>query len=127
MFSKGVSFSSFSVPKFAFKNRCSNWHHQARKGVFMAQFNSGYSSSEILSMQRDAMRRVREMQKKSEEKLGKTIPPPPIKNNSPKVNENPLNNINLDKDRLLLLCLFLLLMQEETDPILMLALAYIFF
>ena len=37
--------------------------------VVMAQFNSGYTSSEIMAMQRDAEKRVREMQKKSEEKV----------------------------------------------------------
>ena len=35
----------------------------------MAQFNSGYTPSEIMAMQRDAEKRVREMQKKSEEKV----------------------------------------------------------
>ena len=35
----------------------------------MAQFNSGYSSSEILSMQRDAAERVREMQRRAQQKL----------------------------------------------------------
>jgi len=84
----------------------------------MAQFNSGYTPSEIMAMQRDAEKRVREMQKRSEEKVkGNNFAPP-----SP---QNILKNI--DRDRLVLLCLFLLLVEEESDPMLLLALAYIFF
>ncbi len=84
----------------------------------MAQFNSGYTPSEIMTMQRDAEKRVREMQKKSEEK---------IKGSNP--SQNPVKNVlkSMDRDRLILLCLFLLLIEEESDPMLLLALAYIFF
>ena len=86
----------------------------------MAQFNSGYTPSEIMAMQHDAEKRVREMQKKSVEKL---------KGNSPDFLPNPVKNIlkSMDKDRLILLCLFLLLMEEDSDPVLLFALAYIFF
>ena len=87
----------------------------------MAQFNSGYTPSEIMAMQRDAEKRVREMQKKSVEKIkGSSHPDLPL---------NPVKNIlrSMDKDRLILLCLFLLLIEEDSDPMLLLALAYIFF
>ncbi len=88
----------------------------------MAQFNSGYTSSEIMAMQRDAEKRVREMQKRSEEKIKSSN----ITFDLPK---NPVKNMlkSMDKDRLILLCLFLLLIEEESDPMLLLALAYIFF
>ena len=141
----------------------------------MAQFNSGYSSSEILSMQRDAAERVREMQRRAREKLnqsngnrrdnsnhfgtrqtslslhdggakgeisGISFQPP---QRTPQCHQTALqptsfsqsflgNSIqgiltqfHLDQDRILLLLLFLVLMQEEVDPMLLLALAYIFF
>ena len=89
----------------------------------MAQFNSGYTPSEIMAMQRDAEKRVREMQKKSEEKVKGSNNP------SFDLPPNPVKNIlkSMDKDRLILLCLFLLLIEEDSDPMLLLALAYIFF
>ena len=88
----------------------------------MAQFNSGYTSSEIMAMQRDAEKRVREMQKRSEEKIKNS-------NTAFDLPKNPVKNIlkSMDKDRLILICLFLLLIEEESDPMLLLALAYIFF
>lgn len=91
----------------------------------MAQFNSGYSSSEILSMQRDAAKRVKEMQRKAADKLNNTL-----KEEKGNTKINPptdLKSINLDRDKLILICLFLLLLNEEADSLLLLALAYIFF
>ena len=139
----------------------------------MAQFNSGYSSSEILTMQRDAAERVREMQRKAQQRLQQSNTQqindpnhmnmrqttPPFHNNRPvggvpasavPPQQNPLSSpapsqslpspfsfgnsiqgilqgLHLDQDRIILLLLFLVLMQEEADPMLLLALAYIFF
>lgn len=140
----------------------------------MAQFNSGYSSSEILSMQRDAAERVREMQRRAQQKLYQSntqqmggpnlmtarqsvpsqhnggssggipaysVPPPrqepPLSHQTPPQSAPPpfsfgnsiqgiLDQFHLDQDRIVLLLLFLVLMREESDPMLLLALAYIF-
>ncbi len=141
-----------------------------RKRESMAQFNNGYSSSEILAMQRDAAERVREMQRRAQQRLqqsngqqmGVNIPhpspaphsnrpiggipafsPPAQRQDAPPVNHNAnhsssptsfgssiqglLDQFHLDHDRILLILLFLVLMREDADPTLLLALAYIFF
>lgn len=138
----------------------------------MAQFNSGYSSSEILSMQRDAAERVREMQRRAQDRLrqsngqpmgnhsGMRQPPqvphnsrpaagipvvsfPPPRQEAPPPHQTAppppppsssfgdsiqgiLKQFHLDQDRIVLILLFLVLMREEADPMLLLALAYIF-
>lgn len=137
----------------------------------MAQFNSGYSSSEILSMQRDAAERVREMQRRAQQRLHQSNTQPigspdqmNMRQSSPQHNSGPagrapvfavppsrqetpspqqtasqasplsfgssiqgiLDQFHLDQDRIVLILLFLVLMREESDPMLLLALAYIF-
>ena len=138
----------------------------------MAQYNSGYSSSEIMAMQRDAAERVREMQRRAQQRLHQSngqqmdnpnqmnmrqpsphnnrpvggIPafsvPPPRQEAPPPhhgTSQSPpppfsfgssiqaiLDQFHLDQDRIVLILLFLVLMREESDPMLLLALAYIF-
>lgn len=117
-------------------------------------------------MQRDAAERVRQMQRRAQEKLSLSnngtqrspspvLPdrghssPPLVRNKEPVPQTPPvrhasgqnaahsqpsfgdsvqgiLNQLHLDEDRLLLLILFLVLIREDADPILLLALAYIF-
>lgn len=138
----------------------------------MAQFNSGYSSSEILAMQRDAAERVREMQRRAQQRLQQSNGQPVGQNNPTNTTHSPspphnqrqagetsdmahsaqrqnasflnhsavhssptsfnsaiqgiLDQFHLDHDRILLILLFLVLMREDADPTLLLALAYIF-
>lgn len=122
--------------------------------------NSGYSSTEIMTMQKDAMRRVNEMQRIAREKIEGTIAPAvtsaipnkPIKNvtNQPPSRQIPntdtitqqkpqnvsmeivhdgftgiLEKLNLDDEKLILILLIILLVNEGADIILILALGYI--
>jgi hypothetical protein len=109
-----------------------------------------YSNAQILAMQRDAIRRVNEMQKISQEKLHgrqeRAQPPParggmrrtdpPQKNGQAEEalsqqsqQEGPLQGIvqrlGLDHETLLLAAILLLLVNEGADVMLILALTYI--
>ena len=109
----------------------------------------GYTNEEILAMQKDAIRRVNEMRRMSEEKLRQTAPseqqPPSPPPSSPKTDEKPapaqeapastehpsggltaiLQSFGGDRETMLLLALFFLLIKEEADTSLILALVYI--
>ncbi len=105
--------------------------------------NSGYSASQISSMQQDAIARVREMQRRAREKLQASNPPavpqpaPPsgparAGNHSPRPQppaEAPLqgflDRLGLDGETALILLLLLLLLNDGADRTLILALAYI--
>lgn len=106
--------------------------------------SSNYSSSDIMSMQQDAIRRVREMQRISNSKVGGDeskstayIPAPPVRKEEkrpqgatsvPK-NQNfiqdLLSKLNLDHDRLIILLLLVVLLNEGADSKLLLALCYL--
>ena len=107
----------------------------------------GYTNEEILAMQKDAIRRVNEMRRMSEEKLRQTAPPEqqPSPPSSPKTDEKPapaqeapastehpsggltaiLQSFGGDRETMLLLALLFLLIKEEADTSLILALVYI--
>lgn len=111
----------------------------------------GYTNEEILAMQKDAIRRVNEMRRMSEEKLRQTAPPeqqpPSPPPPSPKEDEKPLpvqeqeisaptehssggltailQSFGGDRETMLLLALLFLLIKEEADTSLILALVYI--
>ena len=110
----------------------------------------GYSSEEIMAMQRDAIRRVNEMRRISAEKLRQSGPvPPPVpaepkaeppqempKPPEPKPENIPsvtppsgfgalLQTIGKDHETLLLLSLLFLLIREGADTALILALVYV--
>ena len=108
----------------------------------------GYTNEEILAMQKDAIRRVNEMRRMSEEKLRQTAPPeqqPSPPSSSPKTDEKPapaqeapastehpsggltaiLQSFGGDSETMLLLALLFLLIKEEADTSLILALVYI--
>lgn len=110
----------------------------------------GYSSEEIMAMQRDAIRRVNEMRRISEEKLRQsgisppqapaapaTEPPPKFpevsepkpESTSPVPPEGGLGAflqaLGKDHETLLLLSLLLLLIREGADTALILALVYV--
>ena len=102
---------------------------------------SGYSSSDMLSMQADAIRRVREMQRRAQLTVSRQAAPDPPpgprqEQNTPLPLHTPqekqgnflsglMESLNLDNDRLLLLALILLLAHEGADTMLILALFYI--
>jgi len=143
--------------------------------------NTNYSQADMLSMQRDAMNRVMEMQRRAQQHISQsnrplsqersrvpvetpspgqqntaearqptpsqaphipTPPPPPPRQNSPPPGNpegkgdhllnlpflpvNLLEKFNLDSERLILLGLGLVLLNEGGDRILLLALIYIF-
>lgn len=114
----------------------------------MAEQKSGYSSAQIAAMQRDAMRRVNEMRKLSEQKIAAT-PPPKIErepaavhteeeqaeqkdslhSEEPMVHKNILagflDKLNLDQETILILLLMFMLINEGGDNMLILALVYI--
>ncbi len=115
--------------------------------------NSGYSASELSSMQRDAMERVREMQRRARQRIEETnrmvtesptVPAPhrsmqqPANNNTtthkPAATSRPaqpaplqgiLDRLNLDGDTVLILILLLLLMNDGSDQSLILALVWL--
>lgn len=108
-----------------------------------------YSSGEMMSMQRDAIRRVREMQRRANEKLRQQQQPvAPVHQNSVSSNQpqhthsapppisaekfSPtlglssfLSNFELDQEKILLLLLIVLLLNEGADTKLVLALCYL--
>lgn len=114
---------------------------------------SGYSASEISSMQQDAIRRVREMQRRAQKRLeesnrlaagGSSLPAQPHPHNStsqtsvhPAETQQPLpaqpalpfqgilEKMGIDGETGLILLLLLLLLNEGADRTLILALAYI--
>ena len=108
-----------------------------------------YSNEEILAMQKDAIRRVNEMRRMSEEKLRQTAPPvqEEPKSSSGEEADPPkgstasicgadtgqptggltalLKSFGGDRETMLLLALLFLLIKEEADTSLILALVYI--
>ena len=107
-----------------------------------------YSANDFLRMQQDAMARVREMQKRAKHAIGRRDEPVreavrtavpetlhnnnalkgpfcPIDSGNRKVNIPFLKNLDIDRDVLLILAVALVLMSEETDIMLLLALGYI--
>lgn len=108
---------------------------------------SGYSSAQIMSMQRDAERRVNEMRRIAQNRLRQTEvvlhPAPEPVNRPPAPNpvaaEPPLpvlpeanggltgilDRLGLDEETLLILILLLLLVNEGADSMLVLALVYV--
>lgn len=115
----------------------------------MAEGNNGYTQSQIAAMQRDAMRRVNEMQRISKEKLGSGAvapnhaPPVPTSTVINEFSSEPspveqcetevisdgftgfLDKLNLDSEMILLVVMLLLLVNEGADIKLILALVYI--
>lgn len=118
----------------------------------MAQSQGGFSNTEILSMQKDAIRRVNEMQRIAREKIEQTQGVHPQQMNRPKENNEPikpihsppqpierceteiirgnsftgiLDKLNLDEEKILLIMLGIILMNEGADIMLILALGYI--
>lgn len=119
----------------------------------MAENNNGYTQSQIATMQQDAMRRVNEMQRLARQKLGNTQPlpsnqpnhhNPPAQNHqehhvSPKALEPEpcmeevvpngfkglLEKLNLDEEKIIVIMLLILLINEGADIMLILALVYI--
>ncbi len=112
---------------------------------------SRYSGDELASMQKDAMERVREMQRRADETLRRSNaslnppPPPPVQDPPPCPPEvspqNPLpmhsapsagklGNIlsaaGIDQDRIVILALLLILYNDGADQLLLLALLYLF-
>lgn len=112
--------------------------------------NGRYSGEELASMQKDAMERVREMQRRADETLRRSnadfAPPPPRA--EPKQDPPPpppdlpqespapvstvgkLGNIlsmaGIDQDRIIILALLLILYNDGADQLLLLALLYLF-
>lgn len=105
---------------------------------------SNYSSSQIISMQNDAIKRVNEMQRISREKLNQShqqqFNSMPIDNRSRTHDEHEtvqpeivktstfqgiLDNLNLDTETIIIMILLLLLVNEGADMSLILALVYI--
>ncbi len=106
------------------------------------------SREEFLSLQAEAQNRLKEMQRRSEEAVGK-IPPAPdfvmLRKNEPELPkkqkcesapEKPrggldilkmfnFKNINMDSDRVLILAVLLLLAGNSSDELLLFALVYI--
>lgn len=114
---------------------------------------SNYSREDLAVMQKDAMERVREMQRRADETLRRSnqsmpqpSPPPPVQkeeNPSPPPpppkplpqpppaisNNSKLSNIlsiaGMDSDRLIILGLLLILWNDNADHLLLLALLYL--
>ncbi len=93
----------------------------------------GYNQSDFANMQREAERRVMEMQRRAKATVGAHEQPPPQVSESPvpqKKGNNLLSMLNFKsllegKDTSLVLMVLALLSAEDTDPILMLALLYV--
>lgn len=114
--------------------------------------DSGYTSSEILAMQRDAIRRVREMQRRANSHVPHVPPsnpaptdgasqeqrreaPPPKKNHQEQKN-NPavllpnrlqglISSIGIDEDKAVVLAVILILLSQNADQALIIALLYL--
>ena len=117
----------------------------------MAMAENRYSGGDMMSMQRDAIRRVREMQRRANEKLGQQASPQARQNrpsSSPAHTEHNhavpvpatvpaekvpqvsglssfLSNLDLDQEKIMLLMLLVLLIREGADTKLILALCYL--
>lgn len=106
-----------------------------------------YSPGDFAAMQKDAVARVQEMQRRADEKLRQSnavlpapppppktppLPPPlpptpsPVPNNDNGKLQQLLSVAGIDNDRLLILGLLLLLYNEGSDQTLLLALLYLF-
>ncbi len=118
----------------------------------MAGNNNEYTQPQIMTMQQDAIRRVNEMQRISRERLNQSNPvqithPQPNHNTLPGKNHNEhkqeaivehcetqvvhngfkgiLEKLNLDEEKLIVIMLLILLVNEGADIMLILALVYI--
>ena len=115
--------------------------------------STNYSSSDMMAMQRDAMRRVQEMQRIAKSRVNggqdtaaaQSAPAPPVSAPSPNrpqqapskqecpvaapaeknILQELLSGLNLDHDRLIILLLLIVLMNEGVDGKLLLALCYL--
>ena len=109
--------------------------------------NSGYSASELSTMQQDAVERVREMQRRARQRVEQSnrmaagLPPAPqakpqtavsvprpqtLRRESPSLPlQGILDRLNLDGETLLLLLILLLLINDGADHTLILALVYL--
>jgi len=93
----------------------------------------GYNSNDFLNMQREAERRVMEMQKRAKNTVESNTPTsiskqPPLPSPAPK--HGFLEMLNLKslfegKDTSLVLMVLALMNSEDTDPLLLLALLYV--
>ena len=104
---------------------------------------SRYSAGDMMAMQRDAVRRVREMQRRANEKLHPPHPappqsPPPARPPAPPPGGGGppagvpadglsafLGRMELDQEKIMLLLLIVLLLREGADTRLILALCYL--
>lgn len=116
----------------------------------MAQAQSGYSDAQIRAMHKDAVRRVNEMQRVARQRVNSSPSPPSKEENSlphieqesepikPVISETAcqsitqtngltgfLDRMNLDEEKILLIMLLILLINEGADTYLVLALVYI--
>lgn len=93
---------------------------------------AGHSSGDFAAMQREAERRVMEMQRRAKSTVehAKEEPPPLPNKAPPSKSNNLLGMLNLKsflegKDTSLVLMVLALLSAEDTDPLLLLALLYV--
>ncbi|MFZ2539491.1 MAG: hypothetical protein WAX04_11390 [Oscillospiraceae bacterium] len=118
----------------------------------MAGYNNEYTQPQILTMQQDAIRRVNEMQRISRERLGNNIPIPinesqPNRHNPSAKHDHEhknepvvehceaevmpngfkgiLEKLNLNEEKIIVIMLLILLINEGADIMLILALVYI--
>ncbi len=91
----------------------------------------GHSSGDFAAMQREAERRVMEMQRRAKSTVEQNKEePPPLPKKAPPQGNNLLGMLNLKsflegKDTSLVLMVLALLSAEDTDPLLLLALLYV--
>jgi hypothetical protein len=87
------------------------------------------NSAEIMTMQQDAIRRVKEMQRRSLDRVSQYSPPIQEQEEKkvPKKVEtgNLFEKFNLDNEKLMILVLIIVLINEGADMILILALVYL--
>ena len=113
--------------------------------------NGHYNGDQLAAMQKDAMDRVREMQRRADETLRRSNadfsppmpeepplpppsapPPPPLSVPSAPCKEpmgkleQLLSTAGIDRDRIVILALLLLLYNDGADQLLLLALLYLF-
>ena len=107
--------------------------------------NGHYNGDQLAAMQKDAMDRVREMQRRADETLRRSnadfsppmpeeppLPPPPLSVPSAPCKEpmgkleQLLSTAGIDRDRMVILALLLLLYNDGADQLLLLALLYLF-
>lgn len=112
--------------------------------------NGHYNGDQLAAMQKDAMDRVREMQRRADETLRRSnadfsppmpeeppLPPPPAPPPPPPSQSMPhqepmgkleqlLSIAGIDRDRMVILSLLLLLYNDGADQLLLLALLYLF-